>query len=151
DFAGDDGRTGLDHGFAGHAGALVLGKDRVQHCIGNLVGDLVRMAFGDRLGSEEIAGHELVSLYADEKIDANDTRPWRPRNSAGGVVAIRLINRFTRSAVPARRARASRNCRKTATALPCAGGRLPANRHAPDRTTPAAALSQLVPRPARPP
>ncbi|MNV29696.1 hypothetical protein D3C71_1209300 [compost metagenome] len=57
DFAGDDGRTGLDQGFAGHAGAFVLGQDCVQHRVGDLVGNLVRMAFGDRFGGEQVAGH----------------------------------------------------------------------------------------------
>src|SRR3546814_7669036 len=57
DLAGDDRHAGLDHGFAGDAGALVLGPDRVQHGVGDLVGDLVRTAFGDRLGGEAGAGH----------------------------------------------------------------------------------------------
>jgi hypothetical protein len=42
DFAGDDGGAGLHHGFAGHAGALVLRQDRVEDGVGNLVGHLVR-------------------------------------------------------------------------------------------------------------
>jgi hypothetical protein len=46
DFAGDDGDTGLDHGFAGDAGALVLRQDGVENGVGDLVGDLVRVAFG---------------------------------------------------------------------------------------------------------
>ena len=54
DFAGDDRHAGLDHRFAGHARALVLREDRVEHGIGNLVGDLVRMAFGNGFGGEEI-------------------------------------------------------------------------------------------------
>ncbi|MNI35370.1 hypothetical protein D3C73_893930 [compost metagenome] len=58
DLAGNDGNAGLDHGLAGHTGTLVLGQDRVQHRIGDLVGNLVRMAFRDRLGGEEVAGHQ---------------------------------------------------------------------------------------------
>jgi hypothetical protein len=50
DFTGDDRGAGLDQGFAGHAGVLVLGQDRVQDGVGNLVGDLVRVAFGDGFG-----------------------------------------------------------------------------------------------------
>src|SRR5690606_21924726 len=57
DLAGDDRHAGLDHGLAGHARALVLGQDGVQHGVGDLVGDLVRVAFGDRLGGEKRAGH----------------------------------------------------------------------------------------------
>jgi hypothetical protein len=29
-------------------------EDGIEHCVGDLVGDLVRVAFGDRLGREEI-------------------------------------------------------------------------------------------------
>ena len=57
DFTGHDGHARLHHGFAGHARALVLGQDGVEDRIGNLVGDLVRMAFGDRFGGEEVVGH----------------------------------------------------------------------------------------------
>jgi hypothetical protein len=62
DFAGDDRHAGLDHGFAGNAGARVLREDRVEHGIGDLVGHLVRMAFGDRFGGEQVAGHRVYIL-----------------------------------------------------------------------------------------
>ena len=62
DLAGDDGDAGLDHGLAGDAGALVLGQDGVQHGVGDLVGNLVRMAFGHRLGGEEVAAHRRSIL-----------------------------------------------------------------------------------------
>src|SRR5690606_33298974 len=74
DFAGDDGRTGLHQGLAGHAGALVLRQDGIEDGIGDLIGDLVRMALGDRFGGEELAGHRAISLYSDEKMGAHDTR-----------------------------------------------------------------------------
>ncbi len=57
DLAGDDRDAGLDHGFAGHACALVLREDRVENGVGNLVGDLVGMALGYGFGSEVIAVH----------------------------------------------------------------------------------------------
>jgi len=57
DFAGDDGDASLDHGFAGHARALVLREDRVEHGVGNLVGDLVRMAFGHGFGGKQVIAH----------------------------------------------------------------------------------------------
>src|SRR6185437_13265032 len=60
DLAGDDRHAGLDHGFAGHARARVLRDDRVEHGIGDLVGDLVRMAFGDRFGGEQVVGHRGI-------------------------------------------------------------------------------------------
>ena len=43
----------FNHGFTGDAGVFVLGDDGVEHGIGNLVGDLVGMAFGDGLGGKE--------------------------------------------------------------------------------------------------
>ena len=48
------GNAGLDEGFAGHAGAGIAREQRVQHRVGNLVRDLVRMAFGDRFGRKEV-------------------------------------------------------------------------------------------------
>src|SRR5690606_10578504 len=62
DLAGDDRHAGLDHGLAGYAGALVLGQDRVEHGIGDLVGDLVRVPFGHGLGGEEVARHRRYIL-----------------------------------------------------------------------------------------
>ena len=63
DFTGDDGDTRLDQGFAGHAGVLVLGEDRIEDGVRDLVGDLIRVAFGDGLGGEEeIVRHGSVSL-----------------------------------------------------------------------------------------
>ncbi len=64
DFTGNDRHTGLDHGFAGHAGMLVLGDDGVEHRIGDLVGDLVRMPFGHGLGGKNrVFAHLSVSYY----------------------------------------------------------------------------------------
>ena len=59
DFAGDDRDAGLDQRFAGDARALVLRKHGVEHRVRNLVGDLVRVAFGDGFGGEQVTGrHE---------------------------------------------------------------------------------------------
>ncbi len=79
DFAGDDGHAGLDQGLAGHAGVLVLGDDSVQHGIGNLVGDLVRVPFGHGFGGENrVFAHLTVSCYR-----------WVRRSSAAGRVKAR--------------------------------------------------------------
>src|SRR6185312_13838265 len=59
DFAGDDRDPGLDHGFAGHVRGRVLGDDGVQHRVRDLVGDLVRMAFGHGLGGEQVVRHRV--------------------------------------------------------------------------------------------
>ena len=71
DFAGDDRGAGLHHRFAGHAGALVLRQDRVEDGVGDLVGDLVRVAFGDGFGGEEVAAHRKgISFDSDERMEA---------------------------------------------------------------------------------
>jgi hypothetical protein len=62
DLAGDDRHAGLDHRLAGHARALVLGQDRIEYRVRNLVGDLVGVAFGNGFGSEQIFGHRAWIL-----------------------------------------------------------------------------------------
>ncbi len=52
DLAGEDDQAGGDEGFAGDAAFGVLGKNRVEDRIGNLIGDLVRVSFGDGLRGE---------------------------------------------------------------------------------------------------
>jgi hypothetical protein len=47
DFAGDDRHAGGDHGLDGDAGELILRQHRVEDGVGDLVGDLVRMAHAD--------------------------------------------------------------------------------------------------------
>ena len=60
DFAGNQHHAGLDQGLAGDAGHGVLGQDGIQYGIGNLIGNLVRMAFGHRFGGKQVAvGHSL--------------------------------------------------------------------------------------------
>src|SRR5690606_22701882 len=62
DFTANDGHTGFYHGFAGNAGVGVFGQDGVQNRIGDLVGHFVRMAFRDRLGSEDaVVRHRCCS------------------------------------------------------------------------------------------
>ncbi len=53
DLAGQHHQAGVAQRFRGDARIFVLGEDRVQDGVGNLVGDLVRMALGDRLRGEE--------------------------------------------------------------------------------------------------
>ncbi len=78
DLAGHDHHTGLDQRLAGDAPARVGRQDRIEHGIGDLVGDLVRVAFGNRFGGErETLAHDVKSLQV------------RGQNSAGIVRAIR--------------------------------------------------------------
>ena len=52
DLAGDDHHAGLDQGLAGHAAARIGRKNGIEHRIGYLIGDLVRVALGDRFRGE---------------------------------------------------------------------------------------------------
>jgi len=52
DLARDDDEAGGDERLAGDAAVHVLGENRVEDGVRDLVGDLVRVALGDRLGGE---------------------------------------------------------------------------------------------------
>ncbi len=54
DFAGQDDAVGGGQGLAGHAGLRILGQEQIDDGVGDLVGDLVRMPFGDGLGREQV-------------------------------------------------------------------------------------------------
>jgi len=51
-------QAGGDECLDGDAAADVLLEERVEHGVADLVGDLVRVALGDRLGREEASRHE---------------------------------------------------------------------------------------------
>ena len=53
DLAGDDDEPGRDERLAGDPSVRVVGEDGVEDRVRDLVGDLVRMALGDRLGREQ--------------------------------------------------------------------------------------------------
>ena len=53
DLAGDDHEPGGDQRLARDATHRILGQDGVEDCVRDLVGHLVRMAFGDRFGGEQ--------------------------------------------------------------------------------------------------
>ena len=58
DLAGDHRHAGRDQGLAGDPARGVARQDGVEHRVGDLVGHLVGVAFGDRLGSEDVTlGH----------------------------------------------------------------------------------------------
>ncbi len=59
DFTGDERDAGGQNRFACHPREFVLGNDGVQDAVGDLIGNLVRMALGDGLGREEVVvSHE---------------------------------------------------------------------------------------------
>ena len=53
DLAGDDHEPCRDERLAGNAARRILGEHGVEHRVGDLVGDLVRVAFRDGLGREQ--------------------------------------------------------------------------------------------------
>jgi hypothetical protein len=53
-FATHDHHAGLDVGFAGDPRLGILLDDGVEHGIGDLVGNLVRMTFGYGLGGKQV-------------------------------------------------------------------------------------------------
>src|SRR6185369_15927083 len=54
DLAGEHHQTGVAQGFSGDAGFGILGQDGVQDGIGNLIGDLVRVAFGNGFRGKQV-------------------------------------------------------------------------------------------------
>ena len=56
DLAEDHDQAGRRGGLARDPGVRVLADDRVQDGVGDLVAHLVGMAFGDRLGGEQVLG-----------------------------------------------------------------------------------------------
>jgi len=54
DLTGHEGEAGRDHGLAGHTARGILGEQRVQDGVRDLIGDLIRMPFGDGLRREEM-------------------------------------------------------------------------------------------------
>ena len=63
DFARDDDEAGRYQGFAGDPGRRVLGEDRVENAVRDLVGYLVGMSLGYRFRSEQkFLGHCICSI-----------------------------------------------------------------------------------------
>src|SRR5688572_8765209 len=79
DLAGDVHLAGRDHGLDGHPAARVLRQHRVQDRVADLVGDLVRVALGDRLGGEETAWHSALPNVVVKSTN-------RPEHGPGGTL-----------------------------------------------------------------
>src|SRR5205823_4344478 len=47
-------QAGIDQRLAGYAAVWVVAQHRIQNPVGDLVGDLVRVAFRDGLGGEQV-------------------------------------------------------------------------------------------------
>ncbi len=75
DLAGHDGQTGRHHGLAGDAAVGILLEEGVEDGIGNLIGHLVRMAFGHRFrGESKAVGHcHLPSMLGNRSTAASST------------------------------------------------------------------------------
>jgi hypothetical protein len=59
DLPGHDNETGCDQSFGGNAAMPVLGKNCIQHGVGNLIRHFVGMTFGDRFGGKQEIAHYL--------------------------------------------------------------------------------------------
>jgi hypothetical protein len=73
DFARDDREPGGHQRLAGDASGRVLGEDRIQNRIRDLVGDLVGMSFGHRLRGKEVpsvTAHAATLLLRASELDA---------------------------------------------------------------------------------
>jgi hypothetical protein len=70
DLARNQHESGRDKRFAGDATVGILSEDRVQHAVGDLVGQLVRMAHTDRFAGEQISAccHCHISLCCSESL-----------------------------------------------------------------------------------
>ena len=54
DLTGDDGQARGHHRLARHAASRILREVGVEHAVGDLIGQLIRMAHADRLTGEQI-------------------------------------------------------------------------------------------------
>ena len=61
DLTGDDAQPGGEQRLAGHPAVGILGEDRVEHRVADLVGHLVGVAFGHALGGKGPTGHRHPS------------------------------------------------------------------------------------------
>ena len=75
DLARDDHEAGVHERLAGHAAGRVVSQDGIKHAVGDLVGDLVRMALGDGLGREQV----LVVAQLAHRISRIAPRRCLPR------------------------------------------------------------------------
>jgi hypothetical protein len=63
DFSGHEGNPSRQNRLAGHAGEFVLGDDGVEDSVRDLVGDLIRVSFSDRLRGEQIiVSHRFLKV-----------------------------------------------------------------------------------------
>ena len=100
DLAGQDDAVGGDQRLAGHAGIGVGGQEGVQHRVGDPVGHLVGMAFGDALRGEQ---------------DTRPCRAWRDSSSCrGGPASAAGLDAWARRSghLAGRRARVSQGGRQ---------------------------------------
>ncbi len=89
DLAGDEAEASGDERFARHAAGRILGEDRVQDAVRDLIGDLVRMSFRHRLGREQVAA-----------FTTHVSPSGRYRPSCGSVASCQIRSNLARSAGP---------------------------------------------------
>ena len=107
DLAEDHDQAGRRRGLAGDPGVGILADDRVEDGVRDLVAHLVRVAFGDRLGREQVLGgvddaHRPRSLArpphgpSEAAPDDRGSPPPRPRLHASGRRRTRARYGFDR-------------------------------------------------------
>ena len=92
DLAGDDDEAGGDQRLAGDAAVGVVGEDRVEDGVRDLIGDLVRMALGDRLRREENERAATAGTLADREegtdLDVASARSVAPDEGLEGIEVL---------------------------------------------------------------
>ena len=92
DFAGNYRHPGRDQRFAGDPGGGILGKNRIEHRVRDLIGDLVGVPFRDRFGSEDVT----MSWHVLSPLEFQATRaPSGGQPSVG--IEQRQVHRFCQS------------------------------------------------------
>ena len=62
DLARDEGDAGGQNSLAGHPAMFVLHDNGVQNAVGDLIRDLIRMAFGHRFGGKQVVISHLFLI-----------------------------------------------------------------------------------------
>jgi hypothetical protein len=145
--AGQHDPVGRDERFAGDARFRIAADEQIDDRVGNLVGDLVRMAFGHRFGREEVvAAHRWARSFwgkgvADIKISlcvrslaclapyCNRRRGQQQREDHGEDIAVageqgrrRGAGRWASIAPAAPSGRLCRRCRRRGSPPKCRSG-----------------------------
>ncbi|MNI30350.1 hypothetical protein D3C73_841960 [compost metagenome] len=85
DLAANQHHAGFHVGFAGYAGFWILFQDGIKNGIRDLIGNFIRMSFGNRFGREEVFSHGVLYL-AKDGLEITAQR-WRSGHQSEGSSA----------------------------------------------------------------